>query len=320
MTEAIAKKATPTLTLADLIAQKRDSFAKVAARNFDPDRLVKLAQASLSRNPAIAQCTPGSVMLCLMKCAELGLEPDSALPQRRMWLVPRWNKKVNDGRGGTECTPQIDYRAQLQLARDSGLVTSIIAAEVCEKDEFSFERSPEGESIAKFRHRPNVFGDRGQVIGYYAAARLTGGEVHFVAMSRVQMETHRDRFAQKTREGKLVGPWASDFDAMALKTVLRRLWNLLPAGESETARRIQERIAEEAEDEARNEVALDVVAPVEAPKPTKTEGIKAKLAAKSGPAPVPEEKPAESDPATKAFEEEWGGGSNPDPTPPGEFE
>lgn len=258
-------------SLASLIASRKESFAAVAAKNFDPARLVKLGQAALSRNPNLLKCSPTSVLLCLMKCAELGLEPDSALPQRRMWLVPRWNNKL----GGMECTYQIDYRAQLQLARDTGMVSSIVASEVREKDEWDYTLSPQGASMTSFSFKPQVFGDRGPVIGYFAAARLAGGEVQVVAMSKADAETHRDRFAQKTKDGKILGPWASDFDAMALKSCLRKLWNLLPAGQSEAAQKVQAAVAEE---EAH---AVEIVAEPAAPTGTSaTAKVKAKLLAK----------------------------------------
>lgn len=242
------KQATPeelararTNTLAQMIVARRDAFAQVAAKHYDPDRLVKLAQAALSRSPKLGECRPETVLLSLMKCAELGLEPDSALPQRRMWLVPRWNTKMR----GMECTYQMDYRAQLQLARDTKMVTSIIAAEVRAKDEWDYSMSPAGESMTSFTFKPNVFGDRGAVIGYFAAARLAGGEVQVVAMSKADAEKHRDRFAQKTKEGTILGPWKTDFDAMAIKSCLRKLWNLLPAGASPEAEKAQAEFAKE---------------------------------------------------------------------------
>lgn len=288
-------------TLADLIASRRESFAQVAAKNFDPDRLVKLAQAALSRNPKLAECTPASVLLCLMKCAELGLEPDSALPQRRMWLVPRWNSKLR----GMEATYQLDYRAQLQLARDTGMVSSIVASEVRERDEWSYELSPAGASMTTFSFKPKVFGDRGQVVGYFAAARLSGGEVQVVAMSRGDIERFRDRFAQKTKDGNILGPWASDMDAMALKTCLRRLWNLLPAGASQEAQKVQAAIAGE-EDQPEVEIVTPVI---ENPTTGRADSVKAKLAAKLGKPAAAAEEPEQVQGEAEAEREpgeDWG--------------
>lgn len=263
---ALARQRQATTALATLIESKRDAFALVAGKFFDATRLVKLAQGALARNPALAECTPPSVLVALMRCAELGLEPDAALPQRRMWLIPRNNRRL----GAKECTYIIDYRAQLQLARDTGLVTSIVAEVVYEKDVFEYEQSPAGDSIVQFRFKPDPFADdRGKIRGFFAAARLQGGEVHFTAMSMKQMLDHKAQHAP-SYDGRVTGPW-QDFPAaadkpgnpaMGVKTVLRRLFNLLPAGQNEAAMRLQATIASEAEiEEGRKTVTQ--TAPVE---------------------------------------------------------
>jgi phage RecT family recombinase len=233
-----------------------------------------------------------------MRCAELGLEPDAALPQRRMWLVPRQNRKLN----AKECTYIIDYRAQLQLARDTGLVSSIAAEPVYEKDTFHYEMSPEGDSIVKFRFAPDPFADdRGKVRGYFAAARLTGGEVHFVAMSHKQMMDFRAQHAPSF-SGKVVGPW-EDFPAnpaMGVKTVLRRLFNLLPAGQNEAAMRLQARVSEESEIEEGKSpatVAIDLGVSIEEPAATTDGQVEEVLAGKPEPEkPAKEKKPHQREP------------------------
>jgi recombination protein RecT len=216
-----------------------------------------------------------------MRCAELGLEPDSALPTRRMHIVPRYNSKLQ----AKEATWIIDYRAQLQLARDTGLVGSIIAAEIREKDKWEYREGSDGPSLVHFAHVPDLFApDRGPVIGYYAATRLTGGEVQVAVMSRADAEHHRDRFAPKY-QGKTVGPWVDNFDAMALKTCLRKLFTLLPAGENERARALQARLDEE----QRLEYGTDQIVPELPPAEegtTKADTIKAKLKKAAGVEPT----------------------------------
>jgi recombination protein RecT len=281
------RERTPVAVLSDIIAQKRDALAAVASANLDADRLVKLSQAALSRTPDLAKCTPLSVVTALMRCSELGLEPNATLPQRRMWLVPRWNKKL----GGLECIAQIDYRAEIQLARDTGLVEDVVADVVCANDSFTFERGNGDGSMTRFTHRPILFGDRGVVIGYYAAARLAMGALQFFPMSASEMDLFRDNYGPRNREGKLTGPWASEREnerrAMGLKTVLHRLWNLLPAGKNEAALRLQERLAEETQQDL-GAIDAEVVSPPPAPGGTRTADVKAKLAAKLGKAPAPD--------------------------------
>lgn len=280
--------------LGALISSRRDAFALVAGKHFNPDRLVKLAHGALARQPALAECTGASILVALMRCAELDLEPDSALPQNRMWLVPRNNKKT----GQKECTYIIDYRAQLQLARQTELVASVIATEVRQNDRFTLHYDAEGTSITKFEFEPGgeggVFAKRGEVIGYFAAARLEGGEVQLAAMSTQDAEAFRDRRAP-TYNGKVVGPWKDDFDAMAIKTCLRKLWNLLPAGKSEAAREAQKQferegqIADGATVQATAPVELDLGVPVEQLEATSDQVEKALGA---GPA-TPETPPAD---------------------------
>jgi recombination protein RecT len=245
--KALAKQ-DPVQQLAAIIASRKDAFALVAGKHFNPDRLIKLAHGALARTPKLAECTPASLLVALMRCAELELEPDGALPQRRMWLIPRWNKRLNRGKGAQECTYLMDYRAQIQKARETELVTSVVASPVCERDHFELHYDADGSSITKFEFEPDVFGDRGKVIGYFAAARIEGGEVQLVAMSRKQAEAFRDKYGPRNKRDELTGPWVGgddQFDEMSMKTCLRKLWKLLPAGKSEEARRFQQHIASE---------------------------------------------------------------------------
>lgn len=311
---AIQKPAEPNrqvVVLADIIAQKRDALAAVAAANLDADRLVKLAQAAVSRSPDLARCTPLSVITALMRCSELGLEPNATLAQRRMWLVPRWNSKLS----ALECIAQIDYRAEIQLARDTGLVLDVVAEDVRANDAFTLERGAAGTSLTKFSHRPVIFGDRGDVIGFYAAARLEGGAVPFYAMTAAEVEAFRDHYAPTDKTGKIVGPWGSprenERNAMAKKTCLHRLWNLLPAGKSEAARRLQERLAEETEQDL-GQIAVETTAAPPGNGGGRTAAVKERLAAKLGKAPA-----TDTAGLDREFAEQSG---EPEPTPPEDME
>jgi recombination protein RecT len=258
--QALAVQRRKQKELAELITSRREAFAMVAGKHFEPDRLVKLAQGALARQPKLVECTASSVLVALMRCAELDLEPDSALPQKRMWLVPRNNKNI----GQKECTYIIDYRAQLQLARQTGLVASVVAMEVRERDIFNLYYDAEGTSIAKFDlhlgGNGGAFADRGLVVGYFAAARLESGEVQICAMSKKDAELFRDRHAPRYNRA-IVGPWVDDFDPMAIKTCLRKLWNLLPAGKSEAARKLQEQL--ETENQIADGTPVQATAPIE---------------------------------------------------------
>lgn len=297
------------MELSTLITSRSAAFAAVAGKHFNADRLVKLAHGVLSRMPQLADCTAPSMLVALMRCAELNLEPDSALPQRRMWLVPRKNGNT----GQREVTYIIDYRAQIQLARETGLVSSVIAVEIRANDDFFMDYDPEGSSISKFRFRPGgklegktagPFGDRGDIVGYFTAARLEGGEVQMYAMSKKDAEAFKEKHAPKS-SGRVIGPWVEHFDAMALKTCLRRLWNLLPAGKSDEARKLQEQLEHERQiEEGKSVVATAPVemdlgmseALVAAGETTEGEVERKLLGDNGGPAPAAKEEPKEEAP------------------------
>ena len=125
------KSGTGAEALVAIITSRKDAFAQVAPKHFSVERLVKLAHASLSRTPGLAQCTPTSVLVQLMRCAELGLEPNS--PLGGMHLVPFKNRRTNR----MECQGIIDYRALVALARRSDQISAIAARVVYSNDRFT---------------------------------------------------------------------------------------------------------------------------------------------------------------------------------------
>jgi len=75
----------------------------------------------------------------------------------------------------------------------------------------------------KLELRP-AMGERGEVIGFYAVAKLKDGGHCFEFMSRLQVE---QIMAGTQSKGKY-GPWKDNFTEMGRKTVIRRLAKYLP--------------------------------------------------------------------------------------------
>ncbi|MFX5956624.1 recombinase RecT, partial [Acinetobacter baumannii] len=80
----------------------------------------------------------------------------------------------------------IGYKGLIDLARRSGQIVSIAAHEVCENDKFELVYGID----EKLNHTP-AMGARGEVVGFYAVAKLTGGGYAFEFMSRQQVEEIR---------------------------------------------------------------------------------------------------------------------------------
>jgi recombination protein RecT len=192
-----------------------------------PEAFSRIAMTSVQRTPALQECTPASIVGCVIQSAQLRLEPDGVLGQA--FLVPYKQK------GGKKRAVFIPgYKGLLTLARRSGVVESIMAQAVYENDYFDFCYGLE----QKLEHRPEMTGERGDVVAFYAVARLKGGGTHFEVMPRPEVDKIRDNSPSKGS-----GPWATHYDEMGRKTVCRRLCKWLPlAIEDVEQRRLSEAV------------------------------------------------------------------------------
>lgn len=197
----------------DSLAQKVDAmqaqFAAAMPRGKEAVQLIRDAHTCLRMTPKLAECEHTSVLGALMTCAQLGLRP-GVLGQA--YLLPMYNGKQRR----MEAQLIIGYQGLLELIYRSGMVQMVQARRVHENDEFVLEYGLEGDKLI---HRPPASGPRGRVVKWYAIARFKDGGYAFTdPVSREEMEAHRDKYAMaKTRDGKIVGPWVTQFDEMADK-------------------------------------------------------------------------------------------------------
>src|SRR5690606_2786752 len=111
----------------------------------------------------------------------------------------------------------------IELARRSGQIVSIAAHEVYENDDFNLVYGVNDI----LEHRPLLKGNRGEVMGFYAVAKMKDGGYEFEYMSREQVEQIRNEsqgYKQALKYGKPQShPWGAHFVEMGRKTVIRRL-------------------------------------------------------------------------------------------------
>lgn len=201
----------PVKAMGDLLKRMHTQIEKALPSVITPERFTRIALTAYSRNEKLQECTAESFLGSMMQAAQLGVEPNTPLGQA--YLIPYRNKGV------MEVQFQLGYRGMIDLAYRSGEVQNIQAHEVYENDTFEYELGLE----PKLRHIP-ALKDRGNVILYYAVFKLTNGGVGFEVMSREDVEA----FAKKKSKTYGTGPWQSDFDAMAKKTLVKRLLKFAP--------------------------------------------------------------------------------------------
>lgn len=194
-------------TMQGLIQAMEPQIRKALPSVITPERFTRMVLTALSSTPKLQTCTPQSFLGAMMQAAQLGVEPNTPLGQA--YLIPY----------GNVCQFQLGYKGLIDLAYRSGEVSSIQAHEVHENDVFEYEYGLE----PKLKHIP-AQKDRGNVIMYYAVLKLKNGGVGFEVMSREDVET----FSRKKSKAFNNGPWQTDFDEMAKKTVLKKVLKYAP--------------------------------------------------------------------------------------------
>jgi len=204
-------------TILDVMMERKAAFEMALPKHLDADRLIRLAVTEFRKNPMLKECTPESLLGAVMQAAQVGLEPDAL---GSAYLVPYYNKNKNV----KEVQLQIGYKGLIELVRRSGQVTSIVANEVYENDEFDFEYGIN----EKLYHKPTMDADRGKLKCFYAYARFKDGGHAFTVMSVEQINQIRDKFSKSQKNGKHFGPWADHYESMAKKTVIKQLVKYMP--------------------------------------------------------------------------------------------
>ncbi len=209
-------KVNPTQTLRGLLEQSRSQIATALPKHLTAERMIRVALTAFQRTPALQDCSPISVVGCVVQASELGLE--LAGPLGQAYMVPYYNKNTKQ----KEAQFQVGYRGLMDLAYRSGKVQTFNAHCVYANDKFKFSYGTK----PLVTHEPTL-NDPGDVVAVYAVLNLTGGGFDFEVMSTIQIENHRKKYS-KQKDGGDYNPWNTAWEEMAKKTVIRKLAKRAP--------------------------------------------------------------------------------------------
>lgn len=211
--QAVATTTGAKASLRDVVMAMQDDIAKALPKVITTERFTRIALSALSNNPKLYECSKLSFLGALMNAAQLGLEPNTPLGQA--YLIPYYNNKEKR----LECQFQIGYKGLLDLAYRSGEISMIQAYIVYENDTFEYELGL--EPILKHKPAPS---NRGNMTYAYAMFKLKNGGQSFVVMSKDDIVNYGKHYSKTYN----AGPWQTDFEAMAKKTVLKQLLKYAP--------------------------------------------------------------------------------------------
>ena len=187
------------------IEKMAPQFKAALPAHIPVERFVRTTLTAVQTNPDLINADRRTLFASATRAAQMGLLPDG----REGAIVTFGNK----------CQFMPMLGGVLKLVRNSGELASIDAQIVYKADKFTYR--PGIDLVPA--HEPDWFGERGEVVGVYAVAKMKDGSAYVEILSKKQVEQVRN-----VSRAKASGPWVTWWDEMARKTAIRRLAKRLP--------------------------------------------------------------------------------------------
>ncbi len=191
----------------------------------------------VSATPALKKCEPNSIIAAAFVASSFDLPIDSNLGFAA--LVP-YDKSMRDANGELYKVKlaqfQMMYKGFIQLAIRTGEYEKMNCSAVYQDEIIDYNPiTGECQFVTEFstcEQRNN--GETDKIVGYYAWFRLKSGFTKELYMSKSEVLNHAKKYSQSYRydlnDNESKSKWSTDFDAMALKTVIKLLlskWGIL---------------------------------------------------------------------------------------------
>ena len=193
--------------------------------------------ALVNANPDLGTCDPISLIGACLQAQTLNLSLNRSMGQA--WIVPFNEKAKVDKRTGEIIRParvvatfQMGYKGYVQLAIRSGQYRKLNVLAIKEGELLHWD--PLFEDISVELIADESVRAKTPTAGYYAMFEYVNGFRKAMYWSRAKMHEHATQYSQAYRTDQQKGWsnsfWTKDFDAMAVKTMLRQLiskWGIM---------------------------------------------------------------------------------------------
>lgn len=211
------RRKNPGTEVSQQIDRYANSVTTVLPSHIAPAMFVRVAQGVVRRDHKLADAALRnfpSFMSALMECARLGLEPGETY-----YMIPFEDRQ----RGTVEIQGVTSWQGEVELIYRAGAVASVIAEVVYSGDEFSYEPGCHSRPV----HKPEWFGERGDLIGVYAyAVMLNGATSKVIVMGRKEIDKLK---AEARGTDRADSPWNKWEDEMWLKSAVHKLYDWVPS-------------------------------------------------------------------------------------------
>ena len=214
----------------------REKFTEVLGHKA-PQFMASITNA-VSGSAQLKKCPANSIIGAAFVAATYDLPIDSNLGFAA--IVPYnesvWNPQTREWDKIPKAQFQMMYKGFIQLAIRSGYYEKMNYAVVYEDELISYNPiTGEVEFVKDFSTcTQRMNGEDDKVVGYYAWFRLKTGFSKELFMTKAAVDNHAKKYSQAYRydlnNKKKSSKWTTDFEAMALKTVIKLLlskWGIL---------------------------------------------------------------------------------------------
>jgi len=172
----------------------------------------------IRKNPKLGEANAVSLFGAVIQASQLGLDIGT-----KAHLVPFYNGKTKS----YEVNMIPDYRGLMQLARNSGDIGAINARIVRDGDKFDYQLG----TAEWINHKPKPDNDAAEITHVYAIARSSDNKwSQFEVLTRAEVDKVKAQATAGISDAaKKYAPWFTNYEAMAMKTAVKRLCKFLPS-------------------------------------------------------------------------------------------
>lgn len=201
------------------------------------DRFTEVTIAAIQNNPDVLEADRDSLYRACLSAARRGL-----LPDKREGALVIYNTKVSTNPDRWMKLVQFLPMVEGVIKEMAKAGINAYAVSVYENDKISFWNDDQGQHV---QHEPVVFGDRGKIVGFFAAAITEERRPYVEPMAlqdvaQVARRSKQCRVDEKTGEIQYGGTWRTDFDRMGQKSCLHRLRKRLPITDEDALQNLKD--------------------------------------------------------------------------------